>query len=310
MEPIDRFLADQEIASARYVDDMYIFLGSVDAADKLMRQLIPELRSYDLVLNEAKSVIIPKNALNTEEPDLEQLFDEAVEEISNQIEDENFDADYGFQSEWEDGDDDNEESDDADESGGLELEATKILFDAIADHPGHEEAIERFCLPLFSKALSDYAVEHVLDAFKKRPSMTQIYVSYLSKFLPEQRIYDFLCACLEDETLVDWQVMWVLAALMAKEPLDGAPAKAALRILRDGSIHNATRAVAAIYVGRHGDAARRRALNSVYGTVPPYVQCAIYFSSRYWPRNERSNAKAQWGALNPLNELLSKAMAQ
>lgn len=306
MEPIDRFLEDQEVPSARYVDDTYIFLKSVDAAERLMRQLIPELRSYDLVLNEAKSAIIPTTSLNTEEPDLEALFEEAVEEISNQIDDEDFDTDYGFQSQWEDEDEWEDESEDDTEE--LELRATQILFNAITQYPGHEETIERFCLPLFAKASSDYAVEHVIDAFKKRPSMTQIYVSYLSKFLPNPLIYDFLCQSLKDKGLVDWQIMWILAALITKEPTDSTPMKTALGILKDGTVHDATRAVAAIYVGRYGDAARRRALNAVYGTVSPYIQSAIYFISNYWPPNERRNAKAQWGALSPLNELLTKAM--
>ena len=311
MEPIDRFLSDLDIPSARYVDDMYIFLPSVDAADRLMRQLIPELRAYDLVLNEAKSVIMPKAALNTEEPDLEALFEEAVREISDQIDDEDFDVDYGFQSEWEDEDEDAEgdrESDGPDQN--LELEATMVLFDAIADHPGHEETIERFCLPLFAKAESDYAVAHVLEAFAKRPSMTQIYVSYLSKFLPDPEVYDFLCERLEDRSLADWQIMWILAALITHAPLDDAPIKTALSLLRNGSVHEATRATAAIYVGRYGDAARRRTLVGIYGNLSPYVQAAIYFSSRFWPIVERRNAKAQWGALSPLNELLTKAMAK
>ncbi|TCN34075.1 RNA-directed DNA polymerase [Sinorhizobium americanum] len=310
MEPIDRFLADQDIPSARYVDDLYIFLGSVDASERLMRDLIPELRRYDLVLNEAKSAIMPKAALNTEEPDLEALFEEAVEEISKQVDDEDFDADYGFQSEWEHEEEEKEEEyvEDGDDEG-LELEATMVLFDSIDDHPGHEEAIERFCLPLFAKAASNYAVDHVLEAFKKRPSMSQIYVSYLAKFLPERTVYQFLCQSLEDRTLVDWQTMWILAALITKKPSDEAPIKAALQILKDGTVHDATRAAAAIYVGRYGDATRRRALLGVYGSVSIYVQAAIYFASRYWPRVERLNAKAQWGALNPLNELLTKAFA-
>lgn len=306
MEPIDRFLADQAIPSARYVDDIFIFLGSVDASERLMRQLIPELRSYDLVLNEAKSVIMPKAALNTEEPDLESLFEEAVDEISQQINEDDFDADYGFQSEWEDEDDDDSEGDDDD----IELKATKVLFDAITIHPGHEETIERFCLPLFAKASSNYAIDHVLDAFKRRPSMCQIYVSYLAKFLPETKVYEFLYRSLQDRTLVDWQVMWILAALITKEPPDDGPVKMALQILKDGSVHDATRAVSAIYVGRYGDAARRRALNGIYGSVSPFVQAAIYFSSKYWPNKERGNAKAQWGALSPLNELLTKAIAK
>jgi hypothetical protein len=53
---------------------------NVDEADVLLRVLIPTLRSYDLVLNEAKSVNMPKSALVTEEPDLEALFTNAVEE--------------------------------------------------------------------------------------------------------------------------------------------------------------------------------------------------------------------------------------
>ncbi|WP_024312562.1 hypothetical protein [Sinorhizobium medicae] len=185
-----------------------------------------------------------------------------------------------------------------------------VLFDAITDHPGHEETIERFCLPLFAKAESDYAVAHVLEAFAKRPSMTQIYVSYLSKFLPDREVYDFLCERLADRSLVDWQLMWILAALITRAPLDDAPIKTALSLLRDGSVHEATRAIAAIYVGRYGDAARRKTLIGIYGMLSPYVQAAIYFSSRFWPLVERRNAKAQWGALTPLNELLTKALGK
>ena len=81
LAPIDRFLDDYGVPSARYVDDIYVFVESVDAADQLLRELIPTLRSYDLVLNEAKSVIMPKSALFTEEPDLEALFANAVAEI-------------------------------------------------------------------------------------------------------------------------------------------------------------------------------------------------------------------------------------
>jgi hypothetical protein len=51
-----------------------------------------------------RSVVIPKSALNTEEPDLEALFADAVAEVASQVDDEDFDADYGFQSEWDDED--------------------------------------------------------------------------------------------------------------------------------------------------------------------------------------------------------------
>ena len=115
------------------------------------------------------------------EPDLEALFNEAVDEISAQIDDDDFEADYGFQSEWEDED---EEEETKDEDGDdLELKATKSLFDSIDQYPGQEENVERFCLPLFAKVDSAYAVERVMGAFRKRPSMAQIYCAYLAKFI-------------------------------------------------------------------------------------------------------------------------------
>lgn len=306
MVPIDRFLKELDVPSTRYVDDLYIFLESVDAADKLLRKLIPELRSYDLVLNEAKSKIIPATALIAEEPDLEKLFAAAVQEISEQIEEEDFDADYGFQSDWEDADEGDENSD----SDTLELAATKLLFDSISEYPGYEENIERFCLPLFARSASDYAVGQVLDGFKKRPSMSQIYSAYLVGFLHEDHVSSFLVGALADSSLMDWQKMWILAALMqAKEgAVDGD--KAALDVLQDMSHHEALRAVAAVYLGRFGDHARRKTLRTMYQSATPYIQAAIYFSSRAWPKAERLTAKSSWGAHTPLNQLLTAAMEQ
>jgi hypothetical protein len=147
---------------------------------------------------------MPKSALRTEEPDLEDLFAAAVKEIAEQIDDADFDVDYGFQSEWNE-----EETEEED----LELKATKVLLDSLPDYSGQEENIERFCIPLFSKVGSDYAIEHVLDAFRKRPAMTQIYASYVAKFLDQNTVRDTLWALLEDASLTDWQKMWVIAAL-------------------------------------------------------------------------------------------------
>ena len=63
MAPVDRFLKELGHPSARYVDDLYVFVESVEASNQLMRDLIPFLRSYDLVLNEAKCVIMAKSVI-------------------------------------------------------------------------------------------------------------------------------------------------------------------------------------------------------------------------------------------------------
>jgi hypothetical protein len=67
--------------------------------------------------------------------------------------------------------------------------------------------------------------------------------------------------------------------------------------------------VAAVYVGRHGDIVRRKALMVIYPAVSSYIQAAIYFSSRTWPVAERTNARVFWGGHGPLNQLLTIAMA-
>ncbi len=304
MVPVDRFLEEYGAASARYVDDLYIFVESVDAASKLIRDLIPFLRSYDLVLNEAKCVIMPKSHLITEEPDLEDLFNDAVSEIADQVDDDDFDADYGFQSEWD--------NDDADESGeeDLELKATRVLFNSIETYPGHEESIERFCLPLFAKADSDYAVSHVMDAFRKRPAMSQIYASYLANFVSDNEVREFLNDTLGDDSLADWQKMWTLAALFQVKPSDDKAVKSASKILKDANRHDALRAVAAVYIGRYGDLDRRKSLVTIYPAVSTYVQSAIYYSSRFWKGVERSNAKANWSGLGPINSLITIALSK
>lgn len=309
MAPVDRFLKEQGAPSARYVDDLYVFVESVDQADSLLRKLIPFLRSYDLALNESKCRILPKKLLRTMEPDLEALFDDAIDEISGQIDDDDFEADYGFQSEWEDEDEDEGEDTESEEPENLELAATKALFDAIDDFAGQEENVERFCLPLFAKAESDYAVDHILSSARKRPSMAQLYSSYLAKFADDDDdIREFLADEAQDDSLMDWQRMWSLAALMQADAASDDEVKIALDIARDGSRHEVLRAVGAYFVGRHGDHDRRTGLRAAYAQMPQYVQSAALASSRFWKGAEKSTARAMWAGHGPLHLLISEAL--
>ncbi|MFZ6019520.1 MAG: hypothetical protein ACOYXO_07895, partial [Chloroflexota bacterium] len=158
-----------------------------------IKALIPKLRQLDLALNEAKSSLFPKSQLVVEEPDLEELFQEAIQEVQEQLADRDFEVSYGFQSDWGAGEDDDNDTENVD----IELAATTNLFDAIGSFRGHEEEIERFCLPLFMKAGSDYAVDHVITSFEKRPAMCQIYCSYLGKFCEDKHVHKFLAAQLK-----------------------------------------------------------------------------------------------------------------
>mgnify|MGYP001627344284 CR=1 FL=1 len=313
LDPVDRYLKDNKNPSARYVDDIYVFVETGEAAERVVRGLIALLRQYDLSLNETKSRVMAKSALQAEEPDLEALFQAAIEEVAAQTNDEDLDVDYGFQAEFDDDDDDEESDEDGngDEEPDLELAATKHLFDSVDEYEGHEETIERFCLPLFAKSGSDHAVDYVLSNFTKRPAMAQIYVTYLSRFL-DDLLYDvegFLVRSLDDELLVDWQKMWILAGLLQAKSYKDDIVKTVWDVFNDANRHQALRAVAAIFVGRYGDHARRTNLINDYGPVGnPYIQTAIYYSSRWFPSAERANARRTWGSLTELNQLMTAAL--
>lgn len=297
LSPVDRALADSEIASARYVDDLYIFLESSDQADRVLRSIVPLLRSYDLTLNEGKCALMLASNLATEEPDLEKLFADAVEEMAQQLDEDDSDGGYGFQQEWEDDESDSDSED-------LELEATKKLFDSIPDYPGQEENIERFCLPLFRKAGSDHALKHVLDSFPLRPSMAQIYCSYIANFLDNAEVYKSTCLWLKDPAMQDWQRLWLLAALLQVKAHPDSTVKIAVDLLRDYGRHETLRATAAMFIGRFGDHTRRKELSANYGSCSPYIQAAIYFSSRFFPTAERRTANLSWSGHSPLHELI------
>ena len=304
MNPVDQLFDDLDVKSARYVDDLYIFVGSVDEADAVLRRLIPFLRSYDLSINESKSFVFPKRSMFSVEPDLEELFHDAVDEISEQLDEESSTTEYGFQKEWED--EDSEEPQDLD----IELQATETLFASIGEFPGSEETIERFCLPLFAKAGSDFALNHVLESLGRRPSMTQIYANYLAKFIKhEPRIEARLLESIEDINFYDWQKMWLLACLMQAGGASPRCLKVAAGLLADPLRHDALRAVAALVVGKFGDVSRRRALVDTYKSVSEHVQLAIYFASRSWPLDERASATKLWSGHGPLHRLMARGLA-
>lgn len=303
LTPTDRFLKERQVDSLRYVDDIYIFVETSDAAERLVRELIPQLRGYDLVINEGKCVFMPAQLLITEEPDLEDLFRDAIEEVSAQVEEKDFSADYGFQSEWDDEDDEDYDAVD------LELAATIELFDSAEKYEKRAENIERFCLPLFAKAGSDYALDHVEDVFESRPSMAQIYAAYMSNFLEKKWTVAFLKELFANASLGDWQRMWVGAALLSLQTAEDDLVSVAAAILRDPARHEALRAVAAIIIGRFGDADRRTSLFATYQTVgSAYIQLAIFFASKDWPGVERRNAEAAWSQHSDLHRLLSTAL--
>jgi hypothetical protein len=302
LNPIDQVFEDLAIRSVRYVDDIYVFVPSLDKAEEITRDLTTKLRDYDLILNESKSKLLHSNSILVEEPDLEKLFANASEELAG----DEFDSDYGFQSEWNDDDDEARGQD----AKTLELRATIILFDSITEFPMHVEKIERFCLPLFAAARSDYAVDHVISVFPNRPAMSQIYCSYLSNFLDSEKVCQALLILLTNEELhYDWQRMWILASLMTPDSSDDATVSIGLKIFRDGYRHEALRAVAAIFTAKQGKFTRQKELSDLYGsTGSTYLQTAILYGARYFQAAKRRTAIKSWGGQSSTHMLVAKSV--
>ena len=304
MNPIDEFIDGLKLDSARYVDDIYIFVESADHADAAYRKLIRFLRRYDLTVNEAKARLMPSSFLLAEEPDLEELFSNAVEEVTDQADEFGEEAGYGFQGDWED------EEESYSEQYDIELAATELLFDSADDYEGQEENIERFCLPLFARAKSDYAVDHVIANLMNRPSMAQIYCSYLSKFSGHAEVRKAFLDLATEKNVYDWQRMWAIAGLLVSGSAKNKEVSSIFSVFESKEVEEPVRAVAAIFTGRYGNHSKRTDLFSSYGSEgSEYLRAAIYFSSRWFPTVEKSNAKSQWANDNELNELITVANA-
>ena len=307
LNPLDEFFKDLGVASVRYVDDLYIFATSLVGAEEIVRALTIKLRDYDLSLNEAKSKLLKSKSLVIEEPDLEKLFAEAVEDFDDEDE---IDSDYGFQSEWNDNNGDDDSDDDGGNDEDREIRATKRLFDSISEFPIHAEKIERFCLPLFSAAGSEHAIRYVLANFARRPAMSQIYCSYLAPFLQEKNVLKSLKALLASADLhYDWQRMWILAALLTAEKRDEDVVSLALKFYKEGRMHEALRAVAAVVVAKHGTFSRQKELFDNYGiSGSTYLQTAVLYGSRYFQKDMRSAARKSWSGHSPTHALVAESI--
>jgi hypothetical protein len=110
----------------------------------------------------------------------------------------------------------------------------------------------------------------------------------LARFIDNPIVFEFLTKHIRNGSLYDWQLMWLIGAMLQRKGSSDELVRSAVRLFEDAKRHASLRAVAAIYIGRRGDAARRRALSASYNDVNEYVQAAIFLSSSGWPGPEKS----------------------
>jgi hypothetical protein len=307
LSDFDAYCDLTDVLSARYVDDIYMGFSSEAEARKGLASLIETLRKDGLHLNEYKSKIIPADEVIQEETAIDRLFDE----IRNEIEDDEAYArvsPYGFEVEWEEEEIDDEDDENGDEE--LQNAAVERLMDNIGDYPRQEDQIEKFCLPILRSAQSDCAIEHVLENLKNKPHQTRLYFSYVSAFVrTEQDVVDALEELIADDTVSDYQRMFLLAALLRAETVKRATVNTALQWLQNRTVAKETRAMAAIFAAKHGAAQQKRTVRTSYEDEPSdYVRSAILYSSKHLTTVEKKTCKRAWGGHNPINALIAKTI--
>jgi retron-type reverse transcriptase len=309
LSDFDAYCELADISSARYVDDIYIGFPSEAEARKGLANLIETLRKDGLHLNEYKSKIIPADEVIEEETAVDRLFDEIREEIQD---DDTYEraSPYGFEVEWEDDEMDQDEDDDETESDELENAAVERLIENISDYPSQEDQIEKFCLPILRSAQSDSAVDHVLEKLKEKPHQTRLYFSYISIFVrTNQDVVDALEDMVADETVSDYQRMFLLAALLRAKGVTRATVNTALQWLQNRTVAKETRAMAAIFAAKHGAPQQKRTVRTSYEDEPSdYVRSAILFAAKYLTAAEKNTCKRAWGGHNAINTLISQTL--
>lgn len=308
LSDFDAYCELAEILSARYVDDIYMGFPSESAARKGLLSLIETLRKDGLHLNEYKSKIMPADEVIQEETAIDRLFDEIREEIQD---DETYEraSPYGFEVEWEESEDE-DDSDGSDNDIDLQNAAVERLMDHIGEYPNQEDQIEKFCLPILRSAQSDSAIEHVLNNIKDKPHQTRLYFSYISSFVRvNQGVVDALEELVADETVSDYQRMFLLAALLRARTVTRATVNTALQWLQNRTVAKETRAMAAIFSAKHGAAQQKRTVRTSYEDEPSdYVRSAILFASKYLTTVEKKTCKRAWGGHNNINTLIAQTI--
>jgi hypothetical protein len=289
------------VPSARYVDDIYMFFQNKLEARKGLVDLCIALRNEGLSLNEQKTTILPSALLLHEETQIDTMFQAAREEVEQEVVGDDF---YGFQVTWM-------SEEDAPDEEDIVLRSVEALYHKVEEPGSPTDRIERFCLPLLAARRSEIAVEKTLHGLLERPHLAKVYSSYLirlGKANPD--IGQRLQRLLRDSAFAyDWQLMWIIGTLLYIDAVENSTVTTVMRILLDHTRSPALRAVCALFIGRHGDAARRHNLRTHYGTEPSdYVRAAILFASRYFPVSERRTCLTAWGGHSNINSLIARAV--
>lgn len=299
---IDSHCDINNIPSARYVDDLYMHFNTYVDAQRGLLSLQEQLRREGLHLNEYKSGIWSADKLIAEETLVDNFFEAARDEVLEEWEYDQLV--YGFTANWEEG---IEEPTDEE----LEMQALNRLWESRHEYPHNQDSIDRFCLPIFRAIGDDRAADICMSELVHKPHLTSQYLSYLSRFVPNnQTIANDLSEFIgRDNIYLDSQRIYLIGALMNAQTIDQSVVRNVLQVFQNRSNSQELRALAAIFISKHGNPHKRRAVRLSYESEQSeYVRSAILYSSRYFTIAEQKTCIRAWGSHSLENSLIAMAI--
>jgi hypothetical protein len=296
----DAYLKLKRVEFIRYVDDYWIFFGTLEEAQNILVDICTYVRKEGLYLNEYKTRIIKTQDLKYEETELDRMFNEAREEFNS------WDiiySEYSFEPFEFEGFEDEAE---------VEAEAIIRLYQKRNESSYFTEKIDKFCLPRLAINKQDIAVGDAIEGLINRPHIADVYCQYLKALSDsDPSIIDAIQnAFLDNKFNYEWQMMWVLGMFYHFDYISMDVVDKAYIILLDHNISPGVRAICALIVSKHGDGPRRRLIRNHYSSEPStYVKESILYSTKFFPSNDDKNTCINtWETHSDINKLIAIAL--
>lgn len=308
---LDYFFKINDYDYCRYVDDIYIFENDKTKLYTLLTEICNKLRKQGLFLNECKTKITNSEEILIQETEFDrmssginQMLDEVLEVYSDF-----FDIGYGFQVEWDDKLENEEETQNED----FRLDLIEELYSVRDEAQWQRDDIIKYCIPLFGLAQSDYPLDSIKNEIINYPYLIKIYSIYLATI---DRTNSDITRIIEELLLskcliYDYQYHWLFSSLLYRNEVDSEVIDFALKQLRDKQKHETIRSICSILISKFGNGAQLRALRDEYENEPSdFVKSAILYGTRYFSKNEQNACHRAWGEHSELNNLIIRSLTK
>lgn len=308
---LDYFFKINDYDYCRFVDDIYIFKDDKIKLCKLLVEICNKLRKQGLFLNESKTKIMNSEEIFIQETEFDRMFSEINQMLDEVLEDDSdfFEAGYGFQVEWDDELDNEEET----QIEGFRLDLIEELYSVRDEAQWQRDDIIKYCFPLFALAQSDFPLDSIKKEIITYPYLIKFYSIYLATI---DRTNDDITKIIEELLLskcliYDYQYHWLFSSLLYRNKVDSEVIDFAFKQLRNKQKHETIRSICSIIISRFGTGAQLRALRDEYENEPSYfVKSAILYGTRYFPKDERQACHRAWSGHSELNNLIIKSLAK